>query len=298
MLKSYVVFEKGLVETLIFYLKNCLTFGRSPENDIQTSDTETSDFHAEIRLEDGRAVVEDLGSQVGTFLNGEKTRKAILSHNDQVQIGDMVFRFIQEEVFPALSETAPDARSTGGPAGYRQKGTESLRSSSRVAEAVSNIPLFSGLDPESMSEIIQQARLLVFDADQMVFHQGDPGKSLFIVLDGSVRVFIPGRKGESVPLAVLSENQFFGEISFLTGQPRSANVQAMENTLLCEVGADTLREITYRWPAIKNTLNRYYQQRVADTAEKKRKAGIRELRGAPRYNITVPVSFTLDATAV
>ncbi|MDD3082167.1 MAG: cyclic nucleotide-binding domain-containing protein [Desulfobacterales bacterium] len=294
MLKSYVIFEKGLVETLVFYLKDRLTFGRSPENDIQTGDPQVANFHSEIRYEDGYAVLEDFGSPIGTLLNGDKIRKSMLSHNDQIRIGDMAFRFFQEEV--SMIPAVMDAQSLEcRPEDLRNK--TFFRRSSRLAEAISNIPLFGGLDAESISGIIQQSRMLIFEEDQMIFRQGDSGKFLYIVLDGRVQIFLQGRNDQLVPLAVLAENQFFGEISFLTGHPRSASVRALENTLLCEISADTLRDVVHRWPSIKHILNSNYQQRMADTAEKKRKAGIRENRGAPRYNLTLPLSFTLDEAA-
>lgn len=294
-LKSYLVFDKGLVETVIFYLKDRLTIGRRPENDIHLADPKVSNEHAVVSLVDQHAVIEDLGSREGTWVNAERVRKASLGNNDKVRCGEATFRFVQEQVAecdPSRSnrtcDTPPDPSegrilNPHGPS----------RQSKRLIEVISKIPLFSCLDEKGLAEVVQVARLLVFDQDQVVFRQGDTGKSLFILLDGKVRIYTLDYSGKVISLAVLSDIQFFGEMSFLTGAPRSATVQILENTLLCEINSEAMRSIMLQWPAIKTTMMKNYQLRLTENEKIKKSVGYEERRTPPRFNITLPVSFSI-----
>jgi pSer/pThr/pTyr-binding forkhead associated (FHA) protein len=69
------------------------TIGRSPGNDIQVSDQRASKRHAELRWENGRFVMVDLGSANGTLLNGEYTDQAVLEHDDELVIGRTMLIF-------------------------------------------------------------------------------------------------------------------------------------------------------------------------------------------------------------
>lgn len=61
-------------------------------------------------------------------------------------------------------------------------------------------------------------------------HKEDDGQSLFIVEEGSVRVYLPSLQGADLTLAVLGPGDFVGDLSLLDGQPRSASADAMEDT--------------------------------------------------------------------
>ena len=70
--------------------------------------------------------------------------------------------------------------------------------------------------------------------------QGDAGQSMFVVLDGRVRVTLEP-SGQEV--AVTSRGGFFGEMSMLTGDPRTATVSALDDALLLEITAERFREL-------------------------------------------------------
>jgi hypothetical protein len=125
--------------------------------------------------------------------------------------------------------------------------------------------------------------------------QGEIGSSFYIILDGKVRILTEGQNGKAIPVTVLSDGQFFGEMSFLTGTPRSATVKAVDNSYLCEINAEALREIIYQWPAIKTTLVKYYRERLTEIQEEKKAAGMDEYRNSPRFSITLPINFQISS---
>ena len=166
--------------------------------------------------------------------------------------------------------------------------------SQRMHAVISQIPLLKGIDREILQEIIQASRLLIIEPDQYVFHQGDIGKSMFVILDGEVRIFLAAIQGRDLPLAVLSEPEFFGEMSFLSGVPRNASAQAVTNTLLCELSFEKMRWLVDRCPDVKRILVEYYTQRMAETAARKRDNGVKDRRMHARANVTLPVNLSLN----
>ena len=75
--------------------------------------------------------------------------------------------------------------------------------------------------------------------------QGDAGRSMFVVLEGRVRVTLEP-SGQQV--AVIGAGGFFGEMSMLTGDPRTATVTALDDALLLEMSADVFRDLAVRQP--------------------------------------------------
>src|SRR5438034_11516331 len=69
-----------------------------------------------------------------------------------------------------------------------------------------------------------------FKRGEVIVHKGDPGDTLFAILQGQVKIVLPSESGEEALLAVLDEGEFFGELSLIDGEPRSATIVASEPT--------------------------------------------------------------------
>jgi hypothetical protein len=79
--------------------------GRGLECAIRTDDGMVSRRHSQVRMENGRFVVEDLGSANGVYLNNVRVQKQALDHADIVQCGSLVIRFVDEQ--PAAPPSVP-----------------------------------------------------------------------------------------------------------------------------------------------------------------------------------------------
>jgi CRP-like cAMP-binding protein len=88
-------------------------------------------------------------------------------------------------------------------------------------------PLLAGVDAEGLASVAARVVEVEFDSGQVIARQGDVGTGFFIVASGSVRVV---RDGETI--ATLGPGEFFGELSVLDGQPRTAQVLAAEPTVV------------------------------------------------------------------
>jgi CRP-like cAMP-binding protein len=298
MIKSYLIMEKGLVDEAAFPLDPQVSIGRDKENDIHLSDLAVSRRHALVYLAEGQAVVEDLGSSNGTYLNGEKISKAVVRSGDILRIGSVTIRFLQQsEDIQEIDGLTTQKLSQSGV--FKDEVVGKLtRQSPRVLEAIAKVPLFANLREEWLTQVSQAAQVLVFEPGRVIIRQGDRGRSLYIILDGKVKVFTYDNQGKEIPLNYLSDNQFFGEISFLKGMPRSATVQAIEETLACKLSNEAMRQIVQKSPAVKGMLEENYLERLKDLEAKKREVGVLERRKHPRYNIKLSINFSISSTAL
>ena len=124
-----------------------------------------------------------------------------------------------------------------------------------------DIPLFSDLPQPALLALFNHCPLRRFAPGTPVIRQGDKGNSFFIICSGRVRVF--RMQEEEVELATLKEGEFFGEMALLTGQPRSAFVEAVEpDTQVLEISAQALTELSRKFPQVSSALWRFYRQRL------------------------------------
>ncbi|MGI9089065.1 MAG: ATP-binding protein [Chthoniobacterales bacterium] len=103
--------------------------------------------------------------------------------------------------------------------------------------------LFEGIRPELLEEVAQELRIVRLQEGEVIFREGDPGDSLYLVGTGSVQISKRGRGGAQETLAFIKSGNFFGEMALLDGEPRSAMATAAENTVLGTVNEETFQHI-------------------------------------------------------
>jgi len=125
-----------------------------------------------------------------------------------------------------------------------------------------DIPLFSELPQPALMALFNHCPLRRFAPGMPVINQGERGNSFFIICSGEVRVSrVQG--AERIELAVLKEGEFFGEMALLSGEPRSACVEALEpDTQVLEISAPALAELSKKFPQVSSALWRFYRQRL------------------------------------
>ncbi|HEY7522650.1 MAG TPA: Crp/Fnr family transcriptional regulator [Candidatus Limnocylindrales bacterium] len=121
-----------------------------------------------------------------------------------------------------------------------------------LSDALSAIPLFAGLEPESLESLARETRLRRFRRGEVIFHQGDPGDALFVLLSGVVKIALPADTGDEAILATLRPGDFFGELALLDGAPRSASASALEPTETAVLSRDRFRDLIAAESAIRD----------------------------------------------
>jgi len=115
---------------------------------------------------------------------------------------------------------------------------------------LANIPLFAGLEEHELSVIYKGAMVKRFPRNTIVIHEGDDSDSLFLILDGRVKVFLTSEKGREVILNTQSTGEYFGELALLDDLPRSASVITVESSQFCVVSKTAFQEVLIDHPAI------------------------------------------------
>lgn len=98
--------------------------------------------------------------------------------------------------------------------------------------------LFSNLTEEELVQLAQIARERRFDRNQVIFYEGDLGGSLYIIAKGTVKIVMMADDGREHILGLLHAGDFFGEISLIDGQPRSATAIAQDKVSIVMVSRD------------------------------------------------------------
>lgn len=81
------------------------TIGRSDQNSVVLRHGSVSRIHAEIKIEDGRAVLRDLSSRLGTYLNGQRVTEAALKRGDEIRFGQAAYRYYDSPIMRHSGET-------------------------------------------------------------------------------------------------------------------------------------------------------------------------------------------------
>ena len=90
---------------------------------------------------------------------------------------------------------------------------------------------------------------------------------MYVVLGGEVKVFTTGKEGENIHLATLGEGDFFGEISVLTGRPRTATITASAATDLLRLDKEDLDDLSRAMPRIREVMESFCERRAKHTVE-------------------------------
>jgi hypothetical protein len=159
-----------------------------------------------------------------------------------------------DELFSVLENAfpGPDAEPVAGEGGGAPSGGAQIVVS----------PLFKDFSVEELVAVIAGLKLITFDRGKVILREGEPGNSLYMLTSGKVKAFVK-KDGKQVPIAELEEGAFFGEMSILTGKPRTATIVATESSELLELDRPTLDSITQTHPHVWDVLQEFANQRMA-----------------------------------
>jgi CRP-like cAMP-binding protein len=115
---------------------------------------------------------------------------------------------------------------------------------------LSLIPLFSELKDEDLQKLSETMIRQVYKKDNMVLIEEEIGTTMFVILSGRVKISRISDEGREVILSVLCDGDFFGEMSILDGQTRSANAVTLEDTEMLIIRKELFLQMLYDYPQI------------------------------------------------
>ncbi|HEX7706675.1 MAG TPA: cyclic nucleotide-binding domain-containing protein [Thermoanaerobaculia bacterium] len=129
-------------------------------------------------------------------------------------------------------------------------------------------PLFEALSVEEKEALAREMELETHEEGSVIITEGDPGDSMYLIASGEVKVFTRGSgTSGTVYLARLGDGDFFGEVSVLTGKPRTATITASQRSELLRLDREKLAGVLEKFPGLRKVLDNFYKQRAEHTVE-------------------------------
>jgi CRP-like cAMP-binding protein len=125
-------------------------------------------------------------------------------------------------------------------------------------------PLFSCLSGEQLDDLIGGARRIRFGRGEKIIEEGADGASMFVLVQGAARVCV-AQNGAMLQVASLGRGDYFGEMSLLTGEKRTATVQAEEDCEVIEISQSAMAAVLHQAPDCLNLLSELLAARKMET---------------------------------
>jgi small-conductance mechanosensitive channel len=145
----------------------------------------------------------------------------------------------------------------------------------REERLLSSIDLFSSISPEIRHQIAVSSPMCVYGGGETIVQQGEAGQSMYVILEGTVSVVLEPARNE---VARIEAGGYFGEMSLLTGEPRSATVLACGDVAVIEIAADLFRRVGLVHPEAIEKIG---------MAAVVRRAGLEKLKSESAATVTV-----------
>lgn len=175
-------------------------------------------------------------------------------------------RLIEEESRSniPLTERIPVHRSPAPPDATASAESSDAEVAEKERQASS---LFSAFPPAALEEILALTSLRSFHEGDIIVTEGEQTTSMFLVVSGHVKVFTREDHGGHLPLAELGPGDFFGEVSLLTGRPRTATITAKTPVNAIELSRESIDLIGEQHPEVLDVLEQFYESRAQATVE-------------------------------
>lgn len=119
-----------------------------------------------------------------------------------------------------------------------------------LARRLARVDILAGLDERGLAAVLPTVRVRHVEAGRAIVGRLDPGREVYFVLSGKVRVTMFAESGREVAFRDLGAGSSFGEIAAIDGEPRSADVVALEDSLVATMSANDFLGLLRREPAV------------------------------------------------
>jgi CRP-like cAMP-binding protein len=111
------------------------------------------------------------------------------------------------------------------------------------------IPLFSRMSAEQLLPVAEIVNEVSYGSGEVIFHEGDPGDELYLVMSGSVEVVRHEKQ-----LAVLGANECFGDMAMLDQEVRSATIRVVDPVSLLAIAREDFLDLLDLYPALAKSV--------------------------------------------
>lgn len=137
-----------------------------------------------------------------------------------------------------------------------------MLSSNDALNILTKSAIFGGLPKDALEAIACAVQYVDAPRHGVITEEGDPGDGFYIIISGDVRLYRGNEEGTEIDVSILGPNEIFGEMSLLTGEPRSTSAQALEETRLMFLPRNDFEHISARFPELSRVLVKELRSRV------------------------------------
>ncbi len=130
--------------------------------------------------------------------------------------------------------------------------SQDRRPADALGAALEAVPLFAHLGPDDLATLARSVRTRRYARGEVIFHQGDPGDALHVLLAGRVKISSPSDNGVEAILTTLRPGEWFGALALLDGAPRSASATAVGAAETLILPRDRFYQLVDDVPAIRH----------------------------------------------
>lgn len=129
-------------------------------------------------------------------------------------------------------------------------------------------PVFSGVEPATLQRLAQSCGSRTYPKGQVIFHQGDPGDCLYVLVEGLVMVVVGSPAGDRMVVATCRPPEAFGEIALIDDGPRTASVETLTPTRVLTINRADFLALLRTHPAVVESLLRVVGRLFRETLER------------------------------
>ena len=126
----------------------------------------------------------------------------------------------------------------------------------QAAQLLARTQLFGGLDPAALTAVAAEGHERAYKRGAPIFHEGDAGDALYVIAEGTVKVFVASDSGDELAFATLRSPETLGDVSLFDEGPRSASAEALESARLLAFARSTVIGLARRDQRISEALLR------------------------------------------
>jgi hypothetical protein len=139
--------------------------------------------------------------------------------------------------------------------------------------ALKQVPLFANLTLDQLEAIHQLAQEVTFLPDEVVMREGDPGSELYILLEGTLDVYLGWETPDPQRISQIRAVDYVGEMAILDDEPRSATIVAVEPARMLSLEGESLKDLILQMPDIAFEIFRVLTRRVRVAERRLREEG-------------------------
>ena len=137
----------------------------------------------------------------------------------------------------------------------------------QIVSALREMPLFRGLDAAALEEMAALLRPRTYPAQTALFHAGDPGHLLYLVVAGQVRIERISAAGETIHLAYRGRTDYFGELALLDDKPRMASATTVSECVCLTMDREAFQQCLRSTPSMASHVVTTLAERLREAAD-------------------------------